>query len=396
MPSPYAHHWDLDPTIIQLNHGSFGACPRVVLEAQAEYRAQMEREPSRFFIREFQPLLDASREALAGLVGCDSKDLVFCRNATTAVNAVLRSLDWREGDELLVTDHGYKACSNAAEFVAERSGARVVVARIPFPVGSSDEIVDRVSAAVSDRTRVALIDHVTSPTGLVFPLETLVAELNARGVDVLVDGAHGVGMLDLDLSALQASWYTSNCHKWLCTPKGTAFLYTRRDRQVGTRPVVISHGASTERPGISRYTSEFDWTGTDDMTGWLCVQPSIEFLETVMEGGLAAIRRHNHQLVVEGRRVLCEALGVEVPCPDALLGSLATVAVPDGAELDPSATSVTPESSIRARLLDDYRIEAPVFNWPEPPARYVRLSAHAYNSAEQYRELAGALEEIFS
>ena len=196
------HHWLLDPEIRFLNHGSFGACPRAVLERQSELRARLEAEPVRFFVHELEDLLDEARSRVAEFVGARPEDLGFVRNATSGVNAVLRSLSLRPGDELLLTDHGYNACRNVAEFVAERAGARVVVASIPFPLASEDEVVDAVLAATTERTRVALLDHVTSPTGLVLPIATLVRALDERGVDTLVDGAHAPGMLALDLEAL--------------------------------------------------------------------------------------------------------------------------------------------------------------------------------------------------
>jgi isopenicillin-N epimerase len=239
--SPHAYAWALGPNVILLNHGSFGACPRVVLEGQQRLRDAMERNPIGFFMRELEPLLDRSRQALADLVGADARDLVFVRNVTEAVNSVLRSLRFAPGDEILTTDHDYNACRNVVEFVAERAGAKVVVASVPLPIESPEEVVDRVMAAVTDRTRLAVLDHIASPTAVVFPIEELVRQLDGRGVDTLVDGAHAPGMVPLGLDRLGAAYYTGNCHKWLCAPKGAGFLHMRRDRQEGLHPAVISH-----------------------------------------------------------------------------------------------------------------------------------------------------------
>jgi isopenicillin-N epimerase len=247
-----AARWPLDPNIMFLNHGSFGACPREVLDYQAALRAEMEAEPVRFLSRELDGRLDAARGALAAFLGADADDLAFVPNATSGVNAVVRSRSFAAGDELLTTDHAYNACRNALEYVAERMGARVTVVSVPFPVASPDVIVEAVLSRVTPRTRLALIDHVTSPTGIVLPVERLCAELGARGVEIVVDGAHAPGMLPLDLGTLGATYYTGNCHKWLCAPKGSAFLWVRADQRAVVRPLTISHGANRQKPGRSR------------------------------------------------------------------------------------------------------------------------------------------------
>jgi len=243
----WAEAWDLDPGVRFLNHGSFGACPRAVLEAQSRLQAELEREPVQFMARRLPSYLDDARESLASFVGAAASDLVFVPNATTGVNAVLRSLTFEPGDELLVTNHGYNACSNAARFVCERAGAEAKVAEIPFPLQSEQQVLDAILAVVTPKTRLALIDHITSPTGLVLPIARIVRELRERGVETLVDGAHGPGMLELNLDEIGAAYYTGNCHKWLCTPKGSGLLHVRRDLQDSVRPTVISHGANSPR-----------------------------------------------------------------------------------------------------------------------------------------------------
>ena len=390
-PSPLAAHWTLDPDVTFLNHGAFGACPREVLALQAELRARMERDPIDFFVRAIEPLLDEARARLGELLHADPDDLAFVDNATAGVNTVVRSLAFRAGDELLTTDHAYNACANALRWVAERAGARVIVAQVPFPLRGPEDVSNAVLGAVTDRTRLVLLDHVTSPTGVVFPVESLVPALQARGVDVLVDGAHAPGMLPLDVEALGAAYYSGNCHKWLCAPKGAAFLHVRRDRQAGLRPLVISHGANSPRTDRSRFRLEFDWTGTRDPSAVLCVARAIELIGGLVPGGWPEVRARNAALARRARALLCEALGVAPPCPESMLGSLAAVELPADPLRPPTGfLTVDPLQEV---LFERHRIEVPVYGWPVPARRWIRVSPHLHNSEAQYAFLAAALRE---
>jgi isopenicillin-N epimerase len=393
-------HWTLDPAITYLNHGSFGATPRVVLEKQNEFRAQIEREPVRFFVRELDLLIDEARQTLAEFIGADAAGLAFVPNATAGVNAVLRSLDLDKFDELLVMTHEYNASRNALEYVAGLAGAKVVVVDVPFPITSPDVIVERVLEKVTDRTRLLLADHVTSQTALIFPIERLVAELSQRGVDTLVDGAHAPGFLPLDLSKIGAAYYTGNLHKWVCAPKGAAFLHVRENRRASIRPISISHGANATRRDRSRYHLEFDWTGTFDPTPWLCVPEALRFMSSQLaalssqenrDGGPASWRevmRRNRELALRGRDVLCRALAIDPPAPDAMLGAMAAVPLPDGdQETAPSLYG----DPLQDRLLFEHGIEVPIIPWPSPPKRLLRISAQLYNEIADYEKLAEAL-----
>jgi isopenicillin-N epimerase len=384
-----AEHWSLERGLVFLNHGSFGACPTEVLRHQASLRAEMEAEPVRFLSRELDDRLDVARAGLARFVGADPDDLAFVTNATSGINAVLRSRTFAAGDELLTTDHVYGACRNTLHFVAERAGARVVIVTVPFPVSGPDEVVQAVLAKVTPRTRLALLDHITSPTALILPIERLIAELSARGVDVLVDGAHAPGMVPLHLDTLGATYYSGNCHKWLCAPKGSAFLWARRDLQGDVRPLTISHGATAVRPGRSRFRLEFDWTGTSDPTAWLTVPKAIEYLGSLVAGGWPALMARNHGLALDARRLLCAAAGTAPPCPDEMVGSLAAILLPDGT----AEVGWRRPDPLQARLFDDWRIEVPVMSWPAAPRRLVRISAQLYNRREHYERLAEALRK---
>ena len=324
-PAPsdrFASLWKLDPKVLYLNHGSFGACPAAVLRAQARLRAEMEREPVDFLDGALAGRLDAARATLARLIGADAADVVFVPNATTAVNAVLRSLTLEPGDELLLTSQTYGACRKSAQFVAARAGAQVVTARVPFPLRTEGEVLAAVLAAVSPRTRLALVDHVTSPTALVLPVERLVSELSARRVDTLIDGAHAPGMVPLDLRRIAAAYYTGNAHKWLCAPKGAAFLHVRADRHARVHPTVISHGYG------GGLRAEFDWTGTCDPTPWLCIPAALEHLGAALPGGWPQLMARNRALALAARAVLLDALGVAPPCPESMIGSMASILLP--------------------------------------------------------------------
>jgi isopenicillin-N epimerase len=397
--SALRRHWALDPDVVFLNHGSFGACPRAVLEAQSRLRMQMEAEPVRFFVRELEPLLDEARSVVASFLGAETDDVVFVRNATSGVNAVLRSLRLAPGDELLTTDHAYGACKNALEYVARAAGAQVVVARSPFPLSSSAQAVAALLGAVTERTRFALIDHVTSPTGLVLPVVELARALAARGVEVLVDGAHAPGMLDFDdasESSLRAlgragvRWYTANFHKWTCAPKGAGVLWARADAREHLHPTSISHGYRSERER-SRFLEEFDWTGTDDPTPWLCVPEALRVIAGLHPDGWPGVRAKNRALALAGRAVLCETLGIPEPAPASMIGALAAVPIPWGRGGQPlSALYMDP---LQVALYDRHRIEVPIVPWPAAPERVLRVSAHLHNTIDDYARLAEALIE---
>ncbi|HYZ87986.1 MAG TPA: aminotransferase class V-fold PLP-dependent enzyme [Myxococcales bacterium] len=390
MYAELARHWTLDPAVAFLNHGSFGACPSHVLAVQQELRARIERQPVLFLSRELESLLDAARAALGQFVDADPDDLAFVPNATTGVNTVLRSLRFGPGDELLTTDHAYNACRNALRAVAQ-SGARVVTTAVPWPGTAPARVVDAVLGAVTARTRLALLDHVTSPTGLIFPVETLVRALQERGVDTVVDGAHAPGMLSLSIRGLGAAYYTGNCHKWLCTPKGSGFLHVRRDRQERMLPLAISHGYNSNRTDRSRFRLLFDWGGTDDPTPFLCIPEAIRFLGALLPGGWPELMQRNRALALEGRAVLCAALRIPEPAPAEMIGSLASVPLPDSTGPLPDPGSLY--DPVQRTLYDRYRIEVPVFTFPEHPRRLVRISAQLYNSRSQFELLARALTE---
>lgn len=390
MNQTLARHWSLNPEVAFLNHGSFGAAPHVVLEAQRREQDAQERDPIHYLApeRSLYGKLDAVRTRLGGFLGCPAEDLAFVRNATDGVNAVLRSFKLEAGDRIVITSHGYNACSNAARYVAERAGAEVSVAEIPFPIEDPAEAAAAIAAACCERTRLLLVDHVTSPTGLILPVEDIVRAARARGIRTLVDAAHGPGMLPMNLEQVGADYTTGNLHKWLCGPKVSGFLHVRPELQGSVRPCVISHAANTPAPGRSRFIAEFDWTGTFDPSPLLAVPSAIDFLEGVLPGGLPAVRAHNRALVLEGQGVLCEALGVQPPAPDSMRGSLVTLPLPASAPDAPPSGRVDP---LQLALFERHRIEVPIVHWPVKGRRWVRISAQVYNDRADYERLAAGL-----
>ena len=389
--SPPSRLWGLEEDRVFLNHGSFGATPTAIREEQRKWQDLMENEPVRFFEDLMPGILQTTREKLASFLSCDADDLALVENATSGVNTVLRSLQFAPGDEILVPDHAYQACRNTIDFVAQRWRAKVVTVNIPFPINDPQQAVDAIMGGVTDQTRLAMIDTVTSPTGLLMPFEQLVSMLEGRGVEVMLDAAHGIGMVPLNLNELGASYTTSNCHKWLCAPKGSAFLHVRKDKQAAIHPLTISHGMTFPLGDTTRFRHEFDWTGTRDMSAHCALPAAIDHLADVLEGGWPSIMEHNHELALQGRDILCEALGLEKPCPDEMIACIATLILPS--ENKSGGIPLHEPDPLHVILSEKYGIQIPVWSWPSPQGRFIRISAQLYNSEEEYHYLAWALQQ---
>ena len=368
------HEWGLDPDFLTVNHGSYGATPLAVLAEQERWRKRMEAQPTRFFLLEVPGALREAAGALARFLGAEAEDVVFVPNATTGANAVLRSLRLEPGDEILHASHVYNAVRNTISYVAERAGAKVAVAEIPFPRPEAAAILKNIGQAIGKRTRIAVIDHITSPSGMVLPIAEIIQLCHAAGVPVLVDGAHGPGQVALDLPALGADWYVGTCHKWLCAPKGCGFLYAHADRRAELHPVTISHGYG------GGFTTEFDWTGTMDPSAYLSLPIAIGFFERL--GGPALMER-NRKLAAEAATLIADALRTEVGVLPGMTGSLGLVRLPISLEAKRSE-GVKVRHALQAAGTD-----APVH--PVAGAMWLRLSAYAYNELGDYRRLAELL-----
>jgi isopenicillin-N epimerase len=354
----------------------------------------MEAEPVRFLEIDLPGLLDAARAEIGRFLGADPEGLAFVPNATTGVNTVLQSLRFKAGDELLANNHEYNATINAMRAVAVRDGAAVVIARVPFPIRDAGEALEAILGAVTPQTRLVVVSQVTSPTGLILPVEDLVAALAERGIDTLVDGAHAPGMIQVDVDRLGAAYWTGNGHKWLCGPKVAAVLWVRADRRDRIHPIVVSHGANLPITDRSRFRLEFDWTGTPDPTAYLALPAAIEWMAG-LPGGWPGVMAANHDLVLAGRDRLAAALGIDPPAPDSMLGSMA--ALPLAGVANEAAAK-----ELGRRLLEERRIQVPVGPWPVRAARadgiepriLIRISAQRYNEPADYDRLAEALRTL--
>jgi isopenicillin-N epimerase len=367
----------LDPAWLTVSHGAYGATPVAVLEAQAAWRARMEAQPTVFFKRILPGAVREAAGVLAAFLGAEARDLAFVENATAGCNAVLQSLAFAPGDEILVLDHGYRAVRNAARHVAGRAGAGLAAVPLPWPDPDEDEIVARVAATLTPRTRLAILDHVTSPSAIVLPVARMIAACHAAGVPVLVDGAHAPGLVPLDLGALGADWYVGNCHKWLMAPKGSGFLWARRDRQAGLHPTVISH------PYGEGFPAEFDYTGTRDSTAWLSVPAALDILAAL--GGPALMRR-NAALARAGGELLAARLGTQLGAPAAMSAAMASVRLPWSGPATREASLL-----LRERLIEQHRTDAPVH--PIGDGLWLRISAQAFNELDDYATLAERCRE---
>jgi len=359
----------LDTEVAFLNHGSFGACPRPVFERYQAWQRELESEPVDFLDRRLPALLADARTALADYLGCSAHDLAFVQNATTGVNLAARSLDLRPGDEALSTELEYGACDLAWEWVCRRAGARYVRAPIPLPLSDPSEIVDALFAAATERTRVVFVSHVASGTGLVLPVEEIVARARKLGLVTVVDGAHAPAQVPVNLAGLGADYYSGNAHKWLCAPKGAGFLHVQPERQERVDAAIVGWGYSDG----NAFSERVEKQGTRDPAAWLTVPDAIGFQA---ERDWEAVHERSRRLARDARRELCELLGTEPLAPESMFAQMAAVRLPRSA----------PELS--ARLFARHRIEIPVGG---PERDLLRLSVAGYTTRAEIDRLSAAL-----
>lgn len=372
----------LDPELTFLNHGSFGACPRAVLDELQRWQREMERNPVEFLGRRSAGLLAASRARLAASLGAAPEHLVYVPNATTGVNIVARSLALRPGDEVLATDHEYGACDATWLQVCAQRGANYRRVEIPLPF-ERERFVERLLAAVTPRTKLVFASHVTSTTALIFPVAELCAGARAQGVATLIDGAHAPGQIELDLDAIGADFYTGNCHKWLCAPKGAGFLHARPERHLALDAPVVSWGyvaGDGGHTGFDAYTGRtllerrLQWQGTRDIAAWLAVPAAIDFQA---RHDWPSVRRRCHALALDALQRLAARHGLEPIGGEEDFAQMVAIPVPHA-----------DAEALRARLFDESRIEIPVTR--HGGRSFVRLSVQGYNGPDDIERLLAA------
>lgn len=370
----------LDPEVTYLNHGMAGACSKPVFETYQRWQLELEREPAAFLARKAEGLLAEARAALADYLGCHADEVVYFPNPTTALNVVARSLDLKPGDEVLASDHEYGAMDHTWRFICARRDARYLQAKIPLPLSDRQEVVDRLWEKVNPRTRAIFLSHITSPTAIRFPVEEVCRRAQAQGILTIIDGAHTPGQIDIDLDSLGADFYAGACHKWLCAPKGSAFLYARHKVQDFLEPLIVSWGWEAEEPGLSPFIDHHEQQGTRDLAAFLSVPTAINFQE---ENNWPAVRKHCHALALELRQQLIELTGnpALTPSSEDWFVQMFAVMLP---ELDPPA--------VQQALWEQHKIEVAAYRWNGLPL--LRVSIQAYNDQSDLNALVSALKGL--
>jgi len=380
--------WQLQPGLTYLNHGSYGSCPAYVLEKQSELRARLERDPTRFFKVDLEDLSDRARDALAAFINAPAADIALMPNGTVAMAIAMNAVELAAGDEILVTDHEYKATFNELDRITRRTGAKVVRAKIRLPVTSSDAIVEAVRKEITPRTRLLVVSHITSASAIVFPAQRLADLARASGIPIILDGAHTPGQVPIDIAALAPAFYAASCHKWLNAPKGTGFLYVHPDHQPRVRTLAQSCRVHVERPERNRFLCDTDYVGTNDYTGNLVIPDAIEHMAAQRPGGWPQIMKENHDKVIAAVNLVTgRTLASPLATPD-LVGSMAAVALPPNAH---PGRPTDYDDWLQDALLEKHSIQIPVWEIPGIAPRVMRISAQMYNEMPDYQALADAL-----
>jgi isopenicillin-N epimerase len=373
----------LDPQVVFLNHGSFGACPRPVFEEYQAWQIKLEQQPVQFLGVDLDNYLFRSREVLGEYIHTSANDIVYVPNATHGVNIVARSLKLKPGDEILTTDHEYGACNFTWDFVCSKIGAVYKHQAIELPVTSEEEIADLIWQGVTPRTKVIFISHITSPTSLTLPVQWICRRARESGIITVIDGAHAPGQLKLDLTSLQADFYVGNCHKWMLSPKGAGFLYARPEAQNLIEPLIVSWGyqSNFSSPLESKFIDLLQWTGTKDPAAALAVPAAIAFMR---EYRWDEVRARCHHLLYSAIKQICDQTGLSplYPLDSGFYQQMGTIPIPQVRDI----------TELKSRLYNDYKIEIPCIEWNN--RHFLRLSVQGYNSEDDIEILISALSKL--
>ena len=383
--------WSLPDDVCYLNHGSFGPTPRVVQAAREEWLRRIASEPLQFFVRDLEPALDAAAAKLAAFIGADARNLVFVENATAAMNVVANSLALQPGDEVLLNDHEYGAVRRIWQRACDRQSARLVTIGLPTPLKTVEDVIEPIFAAVTERTKLIVVSHVTSPTALVFPVAEICRRAQERGVPVCIDGPHAIAMRPVCLRLLGCTFYCASLHKWLSAPFGSGFLYVDRAWQSRMTPTLWSWGRSLSGRA-ARWQDEWNWPGTRDPSAFLAVPAAIEFLE---RAGVENFRDQGHELAQAARNALTGLFGTAGLSPDIenWYGTMVTVPLPDGPSRRAQPNDLDP---LQQALWERFRIETWMSDWRGQ--RHLRVSFHLYHDmrdVERLFEAVAALKELW-
>ena len=374
--------FQLDTTLTFLNHGSFGSCPKPIFEEYHKFQHELEYEPVTFIQQKQPQYLKTAREHLAKFVECDSADLYFTPNPTFAVNTIMRSLNLQPGDEILSTNHEYGAMDRTWSFYCKKTGAKYIRQEITLPIASKEELLNEFWKGYNSKTKVIFLNHISSATALIFPVKEICDKAQELGLITIIDGAHVPGHIDLNITELNPDYYTGTLHKWMLAPKGSSFLYVKKEFQNDLEPLVVSWGYESVAPGESQFLDYHEYQGTNEISAYLCTPKVIDFLES---NNWTQISAASKQIVLDNYQKFCDLVGTQPICPvtSEFLGQMASI---------PIRTDKPVE--LKEVLYNKYKIQIPVM--PLNDKFYIRYSINAYNSQEDLDILYKSLEEIIA
>ena len=385
-----SHLWALKKDIVYLNHGSFGATPIEVTNYQKQLMDELEAEPVAFNINKLPHLIKASKTALANFIGTSANNIFFVNNTTTGVNNIVQCLH-QPNSHWLTTNHAYGACLNVVKHYAAANNNTLNIANIAYPNTTTESILEAIENTITPKTTFALIDYITSATAIILPIKKIIDLLHSKNILVLINAAHAPGMVNLNLDFLNADFFVANCHKWLCSPKGSAFVYVNPMHQHLIRPMVISHYNDLEEDTPAHWANNFEWDGTHDYSAFIAVKKAIEYMPTLHTQGWEGIKKHNHNLVWQAGNHIANTLNIALPFSQNMIGSILNIPMPNG---EIPSHKFHYNTHLKNTLYNNYNIEVPIFNYPNAPTQWLRISAQLYNNIAQYQYLAACLKKV--